>query len=368
MPVIAVNISSAIFEEIRALVDRGLYTSLEQVLEIAAFNQVALERGTSPAELVAKGHRQGSSAIRTEGAQKPAHREPKRRSREHRRSGTARQRRSAAAEVVTTEVLEQLEVEKLSSTQVPSASPALPRPADERVWGQVNRLFPIKLACRWLAIDNASRTEWKRLDEIAHRLADHAAALGSHLESLDVAAGRKRDDVLSTALPRLGSISSQDRFLTQFVARVTRASEIYPGALAKYAFGAFDADRVALTDQGMHLALLPNPLLDRDLEASNSTLAEPERDFLLQHIRGFLPGELADFKAVIEAVRAGDVVPDALLPALRPALPPEWTEPMVRTHLTGLVSRMIELTLLRRQWEGRFVRYELGPKAAALSE
>src|SRR5438445_9249148 len=58
MPVITVNLTTGIYERIKALVEKGLYTTPEQLLEIAAFNQVALEDGLRPEELVARGHRE----------------------------------------------------------------------------------------------------------------------------------------------------------------------------------------------------------------------------------------------------------------------------------------------------------------------
>src|SRR5438477_12217733 len=58
MPVITVNLTSGIYERIEVLVEKGLYTTPEQLLEIAAFNQVALEDGLRPEELLERGHRE----------------------------------------------------------------------------------------------------------------------------------------------------------------------------------------------------------------------------------------------------------------------------------------------------------------------
>src|ERR1700674_2712378 len=57
MPLLTVNIASKTFDEIRTLVERGFYSGLDQFMEVAALNQLALERGTSPADLKARGHR-----------------------------------------------------------------------------------------------------------------------------------------------------------------------------------------------------------------------------------------------------------------------------------------------------------------------
>ena len=52
MPVIAVNLSQKTYSDIMALVSAGAYSGPEQFLEIAAFNQLALERGLTPEELL----------------------------------------------------------------------------------------------------------------------------------------------------------------------------------------------------------------------------------------------------------------------------------------------------------------------------
>jgi hypothetical protein len=105
----------------------------------------------------------------------------------------------------------------------PAAVRATARPPSERLWGQVNRLFPLKFACRWLAVENVGKNSWDRYDSISERLSADAATFGSVLENLDATAKRKRDELLSTGLPRRGNMASQDRFLSQFVARTTRS-------------------------------------------------------------------------------------------------------------------------------------------------
>src|SRR3989442_791792 len=62
MPVIAVNLSQKTYTDIMTLVSAGAYSSPEQFLEIAAFNQLALERGLTPEELLKTIHRPASVA------------------------------------------------------------------------------------------------------------------------------------------------------------------------------------------------------------------------------------------------------------------------------------------------------------------
>src|SRR5207249_4898276 len=118
------------------------------------------------------------------------------------------------------------------------------------------------------------------------------------------------DDLLSTGLPRRGNIASRDRFLSQFIARTTRSAEIYPGAICQYALAAFDGDRLALTDRGLELARLPNPVIDDDPARATSTLSETERAFFVEQIVQYVPRELGDVSVVLQAIVQGHVTPD----------------------------------------------------------
>lgn len=77
---------------------------------------------------------------------------------------------------------------------------------------------------------------------------------------------------------------------------------------------------------------------------------------------GWVPNERDDMKIILTAVRDGKVTPPALTTAVQGKFPREWTQSMALTHISGLVARLAELRLLRRQWQGRHVQYELGEK------
>src|SRR6266545_3887640 len=57
MPIFAVNFSEKLYLAIRDQIEKGHYQSLESFLEVAAHNQLALERGKSPDQLLAGDHR-----------------------------------------------------------------------------------------------------------------------------------------------------------------------------------------------------------------------------------------------------------------------------------------------------------------------
>lgn len=337
MPIVAVNLSPSVFTEVMRLVQRGDYSNPAQFLEVAAFNQLAMERSGTPAS--GDG---GGSGRATADTSRPA---------------PIARRVAIVADVegaALAEALERLRGHEAMSESVPSAET---RPQTERIWGQVNRLFPMKLACRWLVASRSKAGDWGTLDALGEQLGADAATLGSALEAADAEHGRKRDELLSTGLPRMANLSSRDRFLTQFIARTNRANEIYPGAICQFALATFVGDRVVLTDRGIDFARLANPVLDEPLSNARRTLSDEERGFLLEQVARYMPAESRDFMSVLDAIVREAESPDALLAAMRPVLPAEWTQLMARTHVSGLVARACELGLVRRDWEGRRVRY-----------
>src|SRR5712691_4296900 len=69
MPLLTVNIAAKTFDEISRLMARGLYSGMDQFMEVAALNQLALERGVSPEELKKKGHREPTASAARKSAQ-----------------------------------------------------------------------------------------------------------------------------------------------------------------------------------------------------------------------------------------------------------------------------------------------------------
>jgi hypothetical protein len=236
---------------------------------------------------------------------------------------------------------------------------AKPLPPEQHLFGQMNRLFGLKIACRFLAFRAAGGEQWPKYEEISDPLADDAAAIGSWLEQEDATKGRKRDEQLATGLPRKGNPSSRDRFLSQFVARTTRAGDIYPGAVVHLGLAAFSGDRLGLTGPGREFARLPSPALDGRPGEVTATLGEEEQKFLRLHLPIYAPSERTSWEAVQKAVReGGHNTPDGLVAAIKDIFPKDWSTIVLRTHVAGVISRMAEVGLLRRHWEGRNVKYE----------
>lgn len=346
MPILTVNVSPQLLSEIKSFIEEGRYRNPEEFLETAAFNQAALERSATAVIRVSEPTLTGQPIRSRNNSTRPA---PVR----------------VSVPLETTDdhisVIARLaELRDLADS--PKSPPALVRPADERVWGQINRLFPLKLASRWIHVANTDSDNWLGFHSISAQLVSDVAVVGSFLERADMAAQRQRDQLFATGLPKVNNMASQDRYLTQVIARSTRTSTIYPGAICQYGFATFDGDRLTLTDQGARFARLPNPVLQTN-QPPIATLNDEERDFLCDHILHFVPGEFRDMTLILEIVKAGHVKPESLSHLARPSLPAEWSDLMARTHLSGLIGRMVELGLLERSWTGRNVTYACTSRA-----
>lgn len=364
MPLVAVNLSDKLLQEVRTLVDSGRYATLESFMEIGAFNQLALERGASPAEILERGHRRTPSDGEMESVPKAKATSPK-------AVPSSKIRASANNEKVKhVEIIERVTDEEAKAiftrlarptktTVAALAMPGKPQPS-ERIFGQVNRIFPMKLVCRWLNTVAAVDGQWPKYSAINAKLADDAGTIGSLLDQWDQAAERDRGGELATALPRRKNNASLDRFLSQFVARITRASEISPGAVCQYDMARFQESTLALTEQGVAFANLSNPILDKQDTKSTAALSDAEADFLIMHIRKWVPTEWEDMNLALAAVQGGKTSPAELAAAVRADLPQVWTDSMVQTHISGVIARLSDVRLVRRSWMGRNVQYQLG--------
>jgi len=369
MPMIALNLSDKLLQEIRTFVDSGRYTTLESFVEIGAFNQLALERGSSPAEIIERGHRRSSQT--DEPVLRMAAPVVKPRPMDKGLpSSDGKKKRVPVEKASKVDVIEPVTDDEAKAVfgrfaRVPGAAvAALPmsatRQKGERIFGQVNRIFPFKMVCRWLATAAANEKQWPRFTAVNAQLADDAGTIGSLLDQWDTNENRERGSELATALPRRKNNASLDRFLSQFVARITRASEISPGAVCQYELARFEDSTLALTEQGVGFANLSNPILDAHDRKATTALSEPETEFLITHIRQWVPTEWADMKSALAAVEAGKASPTELATTMRADLPGAWTDSMVQTHVSGVIARLSDIRLLRRTWLGRNVQYQLG--------
>ena len=229
------------------------------------------------------------------------------------------------------------------------------------LFGQYNKLLPVKATLRALLNLSGSNSQGIPLDEAMRTISTEAWLLGDYLDSVDEERG-KRETLLATAFPTTRGSGSpgQSRFANQFVLSVNaegRATGL-PIALRMIAYASGKTPRVNLTKQGATFALLENPVLDQPTDSSESKFSPDEVSFLINHIRTYVPEERSAFKIVLNALLEGATTPKGLDGFLtRNYRDSEITSAFMSLQRSGVISRLIDLELVRRVREGTRVTY-----------
>lgn len=249
---------------------------------------------------------------------------------------------------------------------------------DGPLWGQYNRIFPIKLVVRHLAnelfrtVDSAksSNGSWISLEQFSNQISTQARELGLEIKAIDKARERSRGKKLSSALP-VGDDpeKSLSRFKSHFIGYSDRNENLTggPASLLFVNISKGDSSDIGLTKAGIEFANLPNPILDDAIE-SDISLSEEESEYYISHCKSKLKDEYEAILRVADSISNGIDRPDELTEEIS-ALDSDWTEAQANTMRTGLVSRMSELGLLERERVGqRGVKYLLTTKGHELLE
>jgi len=254
------------------------------------------------------------------------------------------------------------------SSDIKTVSPPTPdRIPNDVLWGQYNRIFPIKITMRVLA----NLLPGKKIIDLAllHSQAISAAReIGIILKKKDEEQGRKYGNMLSAALPTGKSVlKAENRFMNHFVGYLTRAGRIEgaPGALKllNISDDPKGVSKVGITKEGLLFASLENPVIDRN--QFSATLGEDEREFYLRHIQENLEREKEAMFLVLKEIKEGASSPTELNSRVS-VLSRGWSEAMTNTIRAGIVSRLIELGLIDRQRDGIKVNYILTDYGVAI--
>jgi hypothetical protein len=238
------------------------------------------------------------------------------------------------------------------------------------IWGQINKVLPMKFAARLLANEIVTREGLPSLRGFTNEAAAEARALGLSLRRVDQTEKRRPGHKLSTGFPTSDKVEKAERrFRSQFIAYV-RDDRGLSGALPELMFANVVEQRgdtrIGLTEAGVAFATLPNPVLDeRDFSHS---LSEEEADFYLDHIRRTVPWEASAFALILSIIGEGTNGRMEINNAVRDRLQVEWSPKEVNTQRAGAMARMFDLRLLARERRGRRVRYAATDRGVAWLE
>ncbi len=227
------------------------------------------------------------------------------------------------------------------------------------LWGQVNKILPIKFAVRLLANEMTRTERVPVLEDFAEKAGAAARAFGLSLKAVDEREGHRPGGKLSTAFPVSDKIDrTQQRFRSQFIGHLAGNGR-KSGALPELNFGNIIEHNgrtgIGLTRSGLDFAALPNPLLDeRDYHLF---LSDQEIDFYLDHIQRRVPWEASAFALILSIVTDGIRDRQHVNSAIRERLAANWSPVEVNTQRAGTMSRMFDLRLLTTERDGRRVEY-----------
>lgn len=244
---------------------------------------------------------------------------------------------------------------------------------DRWLFGQYNKLLPVKANCRALTRLAAGKENGLPVDATAVQIAEAAAILGNYLADHDRRHKIGRDDSLATAFPRSGpdAEKSRVRYANQFVGSIN-SHNVLSGLLWDYrlaGLASLNSPLLLPTKQAVHLAKLTNPILDGCQSELGQKFSAEETDFLLKHIRSHVPVEAFAFRTLIQAITDGADTPRKLDEALSGLVPIDSNRSLSPSFLTsqrsGALSRMADLGLIARVRKGVKVSYMITPDGKA---
>lgn len=370
--IICIECTTKTKDELDDLIRVGGYRDYSEAVAVAVANQLLLHRGTKTTRGAATITAAETQKTRRERAVVPATGSPV----------SAEGCRMEADAVVIPPLFRPVARELRSSNVAAMPNDAFAKgqriTIDRWIFGQHNKLLPLKASVRALANMSLDRGGGVPLSQAATEIAMACETLGSHLRAVDEDLGLAREESLATAFPNAAADinKSRLRFSTQFVGVLNRHGQLrgFPIDLKLVNYKNPREPKLLLTEAGWTLASLANPILDNTTGVANNTekLSAEEREFLIQHIRENVPVEDLAIRVVLGALETGVRSPDDLDAALRQYMPERDGEPFspafLSTQRAGVISRMTDLQLVARKRDGVRVVYAITEQGRKYAE
>jgi hypothetical protein len=359
--VICIDCSTKTKDELDELLRLGQYRDYGEAIAIAISNLLALHHSMTNAKAIVLGSSpEHGNRDRGVAQAAPPAREP-------------RTRRTAAGSPSIPAIFRSTELDQpgCDLAPMPNDSFAFGQmvPIDRWIFGQHNKLLPLKASVRALAVLLNAESSGVSLSRAATEIAQEAETLGAFLRQVDENHGFIRDEALSTAFPSDSADinKSRLRYANQFVGSINKHGQLrgFPIDLKLVNYRGSKEPKLVLTEPGWYFAKLHNPILD-GVPGSTDRLSEAEREFLIKHIRTNVPVEEFAFGAVLSALTEGAAAPEDLDHALAKYLPARTEKPLSQAFLStqraGAISRMGDLGLVERIRDGLRVSYKVSDR------
>jgi hypothetical protein len=239
----------------------------------------------------------------------------------------------------------------------------LPENPNNILWGQYYRFLPVKVGVRVLL--NMYTEYLPELRDFTEKITNVSLPLRHQLARLDRMERRSFGELLSAGFPT-NDEKSIKRFLNQYMLYLRTSDMALLGMMPELKLINVISDenniiRIGLTKFGSQFAFLQNPAIDLNKPES---LSGDEIEFLLNHIADNLPAEFEHMTTALKAIRDGKKTREELNAVLKEYYlnyhhGTEWSSTVVNTMRSGLLSRLNELGLVRREKRGKFIRYHI---------
>lgn len=239
------------------------------------------------------------------------------------------------------------------------------------LWGQINRILPIKIGLRVLYNELGSE-EWIDLEEYREKAVEIAAEFGTKIRGYEDKKGKLRDQRITAGLPEREEFKSKLRYKGQFLSFMRKDSKL-DGAMSHLKFinlikGEKGQILIGITEPGSKFAQIENSVMDN--QNYEQSLTEKEIDFYLSHISKNIKCELSAIRWVLSKVSNGICSREAINEKLKSEYSSIWkvSDSVINTQRAGLMARMFELGLIDKEKIGITVKYIITKKGKNFSD
>lgn len=228
------------------------------------------------------------------------------------------------------------------------------------LWGQIDKILPIKIGLRVLY--SIMGTEQRRdLEEFREKATGIAAWFGSEIRKYENNTKKTRNEKISVGLPKGEEFKSKLRYKSQFLAYMRKDGRL-DGAMPFLRFVNLTKDEkgkilIGLTEAGSNFAKLENPVIDH--HDYGKSFNESEIDFYMEHISREIMGEKSAVKWLLSKLISGVTEREAMNEELKRDFGQIWntSDKVINTQRSGLIGRMFELGLVNKEKTGIRVKY-----------
>ncbi|MCL5985955.1 MAG: hypothetical protein M1371_05235 [Actinobacteria bacterium] len=228
------------------------------------------------------------------------------------------------------------------------------------LWGQINKIFPIKIGLRVLFV-LLDDEQWVELEIFRDKASVVASEIASEIRKYESKKMKNREEKISVGLPDGRSYKSITRYKSHFLAYMMGNGK-FDGAMSFLRFVNLLKDEkgrvmIGITTPGISFVKMENPVIDNN--NFEQSLSASEIDLYLEHINKYVRGEVCAIKWLLSTLNRGITEREPLNNEIKKEFGTLWnsSDDVINTQRAGLMARMYELGLVSKKKKGVKVNY-----------